>query len=150
MAQLAKAAGLQSQFEALEDGEVTRSEYEDAINRVISCSREAGLNVTDTEPDWSGKLLSYGVIISSDPAPSDPGIEAHDKCYDELAFFVDQAFSLETFGDRQNSMADAVECIASFGVDTEPMYGPGGNLVPTKVLELAFEEFNLCTTQTRE
>lgn len=146
LAERANAANYTFQSELLADNTVTRSEYEAAINQVIECSRQAGLNVTDPEPDWSGALLSYGVIISANPAPGDPGIEAHDQCYDEYGFFVDQAFTLVTFGSRQDRMAETVACIASMGVDTDPMFDTDGNIVATKVLELAFEEFNHCTS----
>ena len=53
---IAQGAGPEQQA-ALEDGQVTNSEYVNAVYATVACIRAAGIPVSD--PSWSGGRLEY-------------------------------------------------------------------------------------------
>lgn len=60
---VAAAQEATSDFErqVLEDGEITRAEYEEAVHRLVECARDRGTRVTPLEQDG---LYTYEVPIS--------------------------------------------------------------------------------------
>lgn len=61
-AQVAQAAGHDSQYAILRDGEVTEAEYSDAVDRTRACLRDAGLGLTELVLNpVDGLRLLYGI-----------------------------------------------------------------------------------------
>jgi hypothetical protein len=118
----AKAAGADpSQIALFDDGAISYSDYETAINRYASCARDAGYPVTigGTSIRQGVTVLDYTVTV-----PTGMTSALSDACYDKYAKFVDaywQASSPDArafSGRREKALGPQLrDCLNRYKVD---------------------------------
>jgi hypothetical protein len=78
------------QAEVLDDGTVSREEYEQAVRQTIACLRDAGISTT--EPEWQGNNLQFAYGGYSSRGDLEPADQAYADCYAEYQAKVDRAW----------------------------------------------------------
>lgn len=116
----ARAAGADpDQIALFDDGTITYSDYETAMNRFIKCATDAGYTVP-----LGGAVMRNGVTVLdySIQAPSGTDIALADACFDQHARYVDEYWQNSSpdaiaYSERRDAalMAPLKECLAGYG-----------------------------------
>lgn len=118
LARQAKASGFDSQYEALQDGEVSESEYRQSKVDMAECFERMGLEVGPiaSSPSLEGYVLvvpyEYGGFGEAE------AFSVADQCQNSLDIHVEEAWTLQTAGIvRPEVRLLLVECLAERLVD---------------------------------
>lgn len=111
---VAKEAGSLAQYSALSDGEVSRDEYERALNSGFECFTSQGGEVTRKGSDWTGLtedfVIQHGTGTLKDSETN--SVAAYKKCYESHAMFVDIAYQISIDEERSRLEDSSDNCIA--------------------------------------
>ncbi len=102
---LANQVGNAEQRSAFDDGRITADEYAAAISATLNCLSNAGFEISDVGPDWSGTAYDYGVT------GPDGAEEDYQECYQANAIGIDMAFQLSFEQERQKLIESTVLCL---------------------------------------
>jgi hypothetical protein len=113
MLQLGMQQGSEFQKQILQDGEVTRGEYESAFGATVSCMRNQGLQVLG--PDWASSetRLGYSVADSAGSA----GVQ--DACEQEYLIWVSAVWDEQqkpTGEEAERIRREYVACLQDHGI----------------------------------
>lgn len=85
------------QIAILEKGDVSYSEYESAVNRALTCMRDAGIDVLGPEVTSRTGLpqLHYGWSPQADGLTTDQGQLLGDDCLNRYSYYVEMEYSVQ-------------------------------------------------------
>ena len=86
-----------SQIEILEKDDISFADYEAAVNRSLTCMREAGIDVVGPDVDDSTglMLLNYGWSSDVSGLTEDQGRALGDDCLNRFSFWVEAQYSVQ-------------------------------------------------------
>lgn len=107
-----------AQADAIEDGVVSREEYDSALASFLDCAKKQGVNILEVDRDGSGLVWSlrfHGGLTSADAEKADALVS---DCRLEHFQYVDyvRQVTLDPNGNAQTVATRVLGCLQSFGV----------------------------------